>query len=102
MSRVCQITGVKPVRGNRILRSGKAKKKGGIGMHVTATTPRRFLPNLKRKRVFVPELGRFISVRLTTRALKTITRNGAFKTLQAAGLIPHDAKPVRPPAPAAE
>jgi large subunit ribosomal protein L28 len=35
----------------------------------------------------VPELGRFFRVRLTARALKTVTRNGAFATLKQAGLI---------------
>ncbi len=48
MSRLCEITGAVPVRGNKILRSGKAKKKGGIGMHVTANTPRVFQPNLRK------------------------------------------------------
>jgi large subunit ribosomal protein L28 len=51
MSRKCSITGAKPVRGSKIHRRGLAKKKGGIGMHVTAVTPRYFEPNLKTKRV---------------------------------------------------
>jgi large subunit ribosomal protein L28 len=36
------------VRGSSILRRGQAKKKGGIGQHVTAVTPRLFKPNLQR------------------------------------------------------
>lgn len=87
MSRICDITGAKPLRGNKIHRRGLAKKKGGIGMHVTAVTPRRFMPNLKKKRVWVPELGRFITVKLTARALKTINRNGAYATLKKAGIV---------------
>jgi large subunit ribosomal protein L28 len=87
MSRICQITGSKPRLGHRIRRSGLAKKKGGIGMHVTANTRRRFMPNLKRKKIFVPETGQFIQVRLTARALKTINKNGAYKTLLKAGLV---------------
>jgi len=87
MSRLCDVTGAKPVKGNRILRSGKAKKKGGIGTHVTANTPRVFQPNLKSKRVFVPELKRFVTVKLTARALKTLTKNGAYATLKKAGVI---------------
>lgn len=87
MSRICQITGARPTKGTKIIRSGKAKKKGGIGMHVTANTPREFAPNLRRKRIFVPELNRTVSVRLTARALKTINKNGAYATLKAAGLI---------------
>ena len=65
----------------------KAKKKGGIGTHVTANTPRVFQPNLKEKRIFVPELKRYISVKLTARALKTLTKNGAYATLKKAGVI---------------
>jgi len=87
MSRLCDITGAVPVRGTRILRSGKAKKKGGIGTHVTANTPRVFQPNLKEKRIFVPELKRYVTVKLTARALKTMTKNGAFRTLKKAGVI---------------
>jgi large subunit ribosomal protein L28 len=37
--------------GNRIIRHGLSKKSGGIGLHTTAVTPRRFLPNLQRVRV---------------------------------------------------
>ncbi len=87
MARRCSITGTKPALGHRIRRSGKAKKKGGIGTHVTANTRRTFLPNLKTKRIFVPELQRFVTVKLTVRAIKTITKNGALKTLRSAGVL---------------
>lgn len=87
MSRKCSITGAKPVRGSKIHRRGLAKKKGGIGMHVTAVTPRYFQPNLKTKRVWVPELKKFVTVKATARAFKTISKNGAYKTLAAAGLV---------------
>ena len=80
-------TGAIPTKGTRILRSGKAKKKGGIETHVTADAPRVFQPNLKNKRVFVPELKRHITVKLTARALKTLTKNGAYATLKKAGVI---------------
>jgi len=86
MARKCDITGAKPKRGSTIHRRGLAKKKGGIGMHVTAVTPRWHSPNLKTKRVWVPELKKFVTVKLTARALKTISKNGAYKTLSAAGL----------------
>ncbi|MCS7063902.1 MAG: 50S ribosomal protein L28 [Methylacidiphilales bacterium] len=87
MSRRCEVTGKSPRKGHIICRSGKAKKKGGIGTHVTANTPRVFLPNLKRKRIYIPEIGKTVSLRLSTRALKTITRKGAYATLKKAGLI---------------
>ena len=87
MSRVCSITGAKPKRGSTIHRRGLAKKKGGVGRHVTANTPRYFVPNLQEKRVWFPELKRFVKVKLTARALKTINKNGAYATLKKAGLI---------------
>ena len=87
MSRVCKITGAKVVSGNKIHRSGRAKKKGGIGRHVTVTVKRQFKPNLRQKRVWVPELGKFVRVRVSARGLKTIDKNGAFKTLKEAGLL---------------
>ncbi len=56
-------------------------------MHVTAVTPRYFQPNLKTKRVWVPELKKFVTVKATCRAFKTISKNGAYKTLRGAGLV---------------
>jgi large subunit ribosomal protein L28 len=87
MARRCSITGAKPKRGSKIHRRGLAKKKGGIGMHVTAVTARKFFPNLRSKRIWVPELKKYVHVKLGTRALKTIAKNGAFKTLKSAGLV---------------
>src|SRR5262249_41946905 len=87
MSRECSITGAKPAKGHVIHRRGMAKKKGGVGRHVTANTPRFFVPNLKTKRIWVPELNRYLTLKLSARALKTIARNGAFQTLKKAGLV---------------
>lgn len=44
--------------------------------HANNRTPRRFLPNVQDKRIWVPELGRFVRVKLTAKALKTVTRKG--------------------------
>jgi large subunit ribosomal protein L28 len=87
MAKVCQITGVGVTRGHHIHRCGKAKKEGGIGRHITKRVKRVILPNLRKKRIWVPELGKFVEVKLTARALKTVNKNGAFKTLKAAGLV---------------
>lgn len=51
MARQCEVCGKSAVTGNRIIRRGLEKKKGGIGLHVTAVTKRRFLPNLQKVRV---------------------------------------------------
>jgi len=47
----CAVTGKGTVSGGRIVRKGLAKKKGGIGLHVTSATKRKFKPNLQRIRV---------------------------------------------------
>lgn len=51
MARKCEICGKSAVTGSRIIRRGLEKKKGGIGLHVTAVTKRRFNPNLQKIRV---------------------------------------------------
>ncbi|HEY4498438.1 MAG TPA: bL28 family ribosomal protein [Candidatus Paceibacterota bacterium] len=43
--------------------------------------------NLQKKRIYVPELKKFINVKLSTNALKTIQKNGAYATLKKAGII---------------
>ena len=69
MSRVCQICGKHPSVGNRIIRHGLAKCKGGIGLHTTGITRRRFLPNLQRVHVRLPN-GTTTHMRICTRCLK--------------------------------
>lgn len=87
MAKVCQVTGVRKFRGRRIHHSGKSKKSGGIGLNHVKKVNRTFSPNLRDKRIWIPELKRFVRVRLTARALKTVTKNGAFSVLKEAGLI---------------
>jgi large subunit ribosomal protein L28 len=69
MARICELTGKGPIKGNHIWRSGKAKKKGGIGTHVTAITKRRFMPNLQRVKAMLPN-GEVRYIRVTANALK--------------------------------
>ncbi len=87
MSKVCIITGSRATRGGVIHRRGMAKKKGGVGRHVTKNVPRIFGPNLHEHRVWVPELKKFLRVRVTARGLKTINKNGAYAALKKAGAI---------------
>ncbi len=63
MSRKCEVTGVGPRSGNNI-------------SHAHNHTKRRFLPNLQKKRIWVQELNKFVTVKLSTRALRTIAKNG--------------------------
>jgi large subunit ribosomal protein L28 len=63
MSRVCEITGKRPLYGNRV-------------SHANNKTKMRQLPNLQYKRLWVPELTQFVRVRLSTRALRSIAKMG--------------------------
>jgi large subunit ribosomal protein L28 len=68
MGRICELTGKRPMKGSIIWRSGKAKKVGGIGTHVTAITKRRFFPNLQRVKAVVNGEVRYVNV--TAKAIK--------------------------------
>ncbi len=69
MARICELTGKRPVKGSIIWRSGKSKKSGGIGTHVTAITKRRFMPNLQRVKAVMPN-GEVRYVRVAASAIK--------------------------------
>jgi large subunit ribosomal protein L28 len=68
MARICELTGKRPIKGSIIWRSGKSKKSGGIGTHITAITKRRFMPNLQRVKALVDGEVRYI--RVTANAIK--------------------------------
>jgi len=73
MARRCSITGKKPLVGNRV-------------SHSHRKTKRRQLPNIHDKKVFVPELGRAIRLRVSARALRTIDKKGLLPFLREQGL----------------
>lgn len=65
---------------------------GGYSNRVRATQfnptgTRKQKVNLQSKRIYVPETGQTIKLEISTRAIKTINKNGAFKTLKKAGII---------------
>jgi large subunit ribosomal protein L28 len=68
MARQCSITGKKPLVGNHV-------------SHAHNKTKRVQLPNLQTKKIFVSELNRFVRVKLSTRALKTINKKGLLTYL---------------------
>ena len=70
MARVCEMCGKKPVAGRSIVRKGSPKYKGGIGLHTTGISKRRFLPNLHDVRVSDGK-GNTKRMRVCTRCLKT-------------------------------
>lgn len=63
MARVCEVTGKKPMSGHNV-------------SHANNKTKRRFLPNLQRRKFWVESEKRWISLRLTNAALRTIDKNG--------------------------
>ena len=69
MSRVCKITGKKPLVGNNVSKSN-------------IKTKRRQLPNLQTKKIFIPELNKTVKIKLSVSALKTIDKTGLLKYLK--------------------
>ena len=63
MARVCEVTGKKPMTGHHV-------------SHANNKTKRRFLPNLQRRRFWVESESRWVSLRLSNVALRTIDKNG--------------------------
>lgn len=76
MARVCQVTGKKPVKGRSYTVRGIAKKKKGIGLNITGKSKRRFLPNLMKKRFWLDEENRFITLKLSAKAMRDIDKKG--------------------------
>lgn len=52
--------------------------------HANNKTKRRFYPNLQVKRFYVPEEGRWVTLKLSTKAIKTINKNGIYAVLKEA------------------
>ena len=80
MSKECPITGKKSQVG------------GGYSNDVRATEfnptgKRRRFVNLQKKTYFIPELGKSIKLKISTKAIKTINKNGVYKTLKKAGIV---------------
>ena len=70
MGRECAITGKKTTVGRRIVRKGLSKKKGGIGLHVTSASKRKFKPNLQRIKI-IDENGTIKRVWVSAKAIRS-------------------------------
>lgn len=71
MARVCEITGKRPHSGNKV-------------SHANNKTKRRFYPNLQTKRFYIPEEGKWITLKVSTTAIKTINSKGISAVLKEA------------------
>lgn len=81
MGRTCVVSGRRSRAGRSYTLRGIAKKKKGIGLKVTGCTNRRFVPNLLKKRLWDPEEKRFVTLRLSAAALRTVDRKGVAQVL---------------------
>jgi large subunit ribosomal protein L28 len=63
MARVCQVTGKRPITGHTV-------------SHSNIKTKRRFLPNLQTKRFFFVEEDRWVTLKVSSEAIRTISKNG--------------------------
>ena len=68
MSRVCQITGKKVIAGNNVSRSNKKTK-------------RKFYPNLQTKKFYIPEEDKWITLKVSTAAIRNINKKGISAVL---------------------
>ena len=69
MARVCQVTGKKPIVGNTV-------------SHSNIKTKRRFLPNLQTKRFYFVEEDRWITLKVSSEAIRTINKNGLYAVVK--------------------
>lgn len=80
MAKVCAITKKGSIMGGGYSNATRATKFNPTG-HV------RKYPNLQKKKVYVPELKKTFNLTISTKAIKTIQKNGAYATLKKAGII---------------
>jgi large subunit ribosomal protein L28 len=69
MARVCQVTGKKPIGGHYV-------------SHSNIKTKRRFLPNLQSKRFFLAEEGKWITLKVSADAIRTINKRGLYTVVK--------------------
>lgn len=69
MARICDLTGKRPMTGNNVSHSNRKSK-------------RKFLPNLQRKRFYIPELDEWIELRVAASTLRTINKKGIYQYLK--------------------
>lgn len=80
MAKVCSITGKGSQMGGRYSNRTRATQFNPCGKV-------RRQPNLQKKKIYVPELGKTVTIKVSTKGMRTIAKNGAHKTLRAANLI---------------
>lgn len=69
MSKVCDLTGKRPITGNNV-------------SHSNRKTKRRFYPNLQKKKFFIPETGEWVTLKVSAAAIRTINKLGLYTYLK--------------------
>lgn len=69
MTKACEITGKRPITGNNV-------------SHANNKTRRRFLPNLQKRRIWIPSQKRYVTLRVSARGLRTIDKIGIEAALE--------------------
>ena len=80
MAKICQITGKGPTVGGGYSNRTRATKYNPTGKRVRK-------PNIQKKKIFIPELNKNITVEVSAQGLKTIKKKGAYRALKDAGII---------------
>jgi large subunit ribosomal protein L28 len=71
MSRICQITGKKPIVGHHV-------------SHSNIKTKRWFYPNVQKKKFFIPEENRWVTLKVSAKGMRTINKNGVLASINEA------------------
>ncbi len=71
MSKICQITGKKPITGHKVSHSNRKSK-------------RTFEPNLQTKRFYIPETDEWVTLKVSAAGLRTINKNGIYTAIKEA------------------
>jgi len=69
MARIDQLTGKRPITGNNV-------------SHSNAKTRRRFIPNIQKKRFFIPELDKWVTLKVAASTIRTINKVGVYEYLK--------------------
>ncbi len=80
MAKVCAVTN----KGSRMA-GGYSNRTRATQFNPTGSV--RKYPNLQKKKFFIPEMNKYMTLTLSTKAIKTINKNGAYATLKKAGII---------------
>ena len=69
MSKICELTGKRPMSGNKV-------------SHSNAKTRRRFLPNLQTKKFYIPEVDEWVVLKVSTQAIRSISKLGIYEYIR--------------------